>query len=87
MRNDSRVTALAMALLLVLVPFANAIAQTEPGAERGNPGTVTGTEAESPPATRNEERGEGVAEESPAKPFIPSESISADSAISFPVDI
>jgi len=87
MRNESRVTALAIVLLLVLVPFVNAIAQPASGSESGNPGTVTETQAESPPATRNEERGEGVAEESPAEPFIPSESISADSAISFPVDI
>ncbi len=87
MRNESRVTALAMALLLVLVPFVHAIAQPASESESGDPGTITETQAESPPATRNAERGEGVAEESPAEPFIPSESISADSAISFPVDI
>ncbi|GMQ75781.1 MAG: hypothetical protein BMS9Abin01_1039 [Gammaproteobacteria bacterium] len=87
MRNESRVTALVMALLLVLVPFVHAIAQPASESESGNPGRVTETQAESAPATRNEERGEGVAEESPAEPFIPSESISADSAVSFPVDI
>ena len=87
MRNESRVTALAMALLMVLVPFVNAIAQPESGSESGNPGIATETKADSPPAPRNEARGEGVAEESPAEPFIPSERISADSAISFPVDI
>jgi hypothetical protein len=87
MRNESRVTALAIALLSVLVPFVHAVAGPASESESGNPGVVTETQAESPPATRNEERGEGVAEELPAKPFIPSESISADSAISFPVDI
>ncbi len=87
MRNESRITVLAIALLLVLTPFVGALAQPASGPGSGNPDAATETKAETPPATRDEKRGEGVAEELPAEPFIPSESISADSAISFPVDI
>ncbi len=78
---------LAMALLLVLVPFIHAIADPASEPESGDPGTTTETQAESSNATRNAEPAEGDAAESPADPFIPSETISADSAISFPVDI
>ena len=99
MRSESRIGALglapapalarvlAMALLLVLVPFIPAIADPASEPERGDPGTTTETQSESSNATRNGEPAEGDAGESPAAPFIPSETISADSAISFPVDI
>jgi hypothetical protein len=85
MRNESRTLALALllALLLVMVPFIHAIADPASEPESGNPGAVTETQEESSNASGNEK----PAEESPEEPFVPSETISADSAISFPVDI
>ena len=89
MRSESRIGALALALALLLapVPFIHAIADPGSEPESGDPGTTTETQEESTNATRSGEPAEGGAGESPADPFIPSETISADSAISFPVDI
>ncbi len=91
MRNELRIWVLPLvlvsALLLSLVPFIHAMADPASEPESGEQGTSTETQAESSKATRSEQPAEGGSEETPTDPFIPSESISADSAVSFPVDI
>ncbi len=85
MRNESRIGTLALLLVLALVPFAHAIADPASKPESGEP--VTATSAESSNTVGKEKPAEDSGEESPVDPFVPSETISADSAISFPVDI
>ena len=86
MRNRRYSSVLAVAMVCMLAPLAGASA--DPTATSGN-GTPVDTEiqADSPSPSSGEETETLETVEKPAKPFIPSESISADSAISFPVDI
>ena len=87
MRTESRFGILVLALLLVLVPRMGAMADPVPQPENGDQGAATPKESQPSGATRQEKPAAGGVEEPPAEPFIPSESISADSAVSFPVDI
>lgn len=87
MRTEHRTGALVLLALLVWNPFANVYADAATESEGGKSGPVTETQTESSNASRKAEPGESDREETPAEPFIPSESVSADSAVSFPVDI
>ena len=89
MRNESRIRLMVLMLLLLPGPalFIESIADPVSEPESGTQGTATQDQAESSDAARNKKPVEDGSEESPADPFIPSETISSDSAISFPVDI
>lgn len=85
----SRLLVRAPALVLLLTVALAAPAHADPPAEGGGPGAgqaggsapgTAGPRAEAPPAA-------GGAGASGPEPFVPTEKISADSAISFPVDI
>ena len=85
MPNEISLRALALVLLLTFAPLPHA--QTDPasspeGNETGDPGADTPAPGR---ATSGEESSPG--DESGPEPFVPTEKISADSAISFPVDI
>ncbi len=87
MRNKFRTAALALSLLLTLVPFVQGIADpvSEPGSSNATaPAQLPSDSSISEPG---EKSAEGGGNTQPADPFVPSETISADSAISFPVDI
>ncbi len=87
MRNEIRTAALALSLLLTLVPFVQGIADpvSEPGSSNSTaPAQLPSDSSISEPG---EKSAEGGGDTRPADPFVPSETISADSAISFPVDI
>ena len=87
MRNKYRVGALVLTVLLTAAPVSRALSDpaTTPKGEPAQPAVES--PAHSPGATSSESSAAGGAEVKPADPFVPSESISADSAISFPVDI
>lgn len=87
MRNKYRIGAFVVMSLFVLIPLNRAIADPVSEPESSRPGSVTETQTESTDASPREKSGERDTKATPADPFIPSESISADSAISFPVDI
>ena len=87
MRNEYRIGTLGLLLLLALAPFIHAIADPASESESGGPVTTTETRPESSNGVPNRKPAEVSREEAPADPFVPSETISADSAISFPVDI
>lgn len=83
MRIDLRGFLLTGAIALLQLPFAQVRADPEATADTGK--------TEAPAEKSSKSAGDKAATEStseaPAEPFVPSESISADSAISFPVDI
>ena len=85
MRINALLRVLAAALLLAALPFAYATADpaSEPGS--GNSNTVSQPPVETPTTQPGKTPAEGG--DNKTEPFIPSESISADSAVSFPVDI
>ncbi len=87
MQIDARARAFAAVLLLVLLSFVHAMA--DPVSEPGSSDSATPAQppSDSSISEPGEKPVEGGGEESPAEPFVPSETISADSAISFPVDI
>ena len=87
MRNEFRTAALALSLLLALVPFVQGIADpvSEPGS--GNATAPAEPPSDSSISEAGEKSAEGGEKTRPAEPFVPSETISADSAIAFPVDI
>ncbi len=87
MQIDARARAFAAVLMLVLLSFVHAMADpvSEPGS--GNPATPAQPPSDSSISEPGEKSAEGGGSTQPADPFIPSETISADSAISFPVDI
>jgi hypothetical protein len=87
MRNKLRFGALILISLFVLNPCSRAIADPASDPENGKSGPATETQTGSSDASRNDKPGESDRSEAPAEPFIPSESVSADSAVSFPVDI
>lgn len=87
MRNRRRLGALIFTSLLLVTPIIGAVADPTSEPEGAKPESVTETRTESSNATRSKESTEGADKETPDDSFIPSESISADSAISFPVDI
>jgi len=87
MRNDAHTRAFAAVLLLVLLSFVYAMA--DPVSELGSSNSSTPAQppSDSSISEPGEKSAEGGGETAPADPFVPSETISADSAISFPVDI
>jgi len=86
MPNRRYTSVLVVAMVCMLAPLAGAFA--DPTVTSGD-GTTDNTEmqAESSSSSSGEETETPDNVEKPTKSFIPSESISADSAISFPVDI
>lgn len=87
MRNEFRTAALALSLLLTLAPFVQGMADpvSEPGSSNSTaPAQRPSDSSISEPGEKSAEGGENTR---PAEPFVPSETISADSAIAFPVDI
>jgi hypothetical protein len=87
MRTRYQFGALVLTVLLTAAPVSRALSDpaTTPKGEPAQPAAET--RPRSPSATSSESSAAGGAEVKPADPFVPSESISADSAISFPVDI
>ncbi len=87
MRINTRTRAFAAVLLLVLLSFVYAMADpvSEPGS--GNSTAPAQLPSDSSISEPGEKSAEGAGNIQPAVPFVPSETISADSAISFPVDI
>jgi hypothetical protein len=74
-------------LVSILTPIGTANADPTSGPEGTEPKSTAQTVSESPENARNKKPAEDEGGEKPDDSFIPSESISADSAISFPVDI
>jgi hypothetical protein len=87
MRNKLATAILALSLLLTLVPFVQGVADpvSEPGS--GNATAPGKPPSDSSSTGTGEKSAEASENTQPAAPFIPSETISADSAIAFPVDI
>ena len=85
MRNKSRLAVVVLVLPLLLLPGTGAIAgpATQPGQEKDD------SAAQPKPKSQSQKKtpAAGVGEVSPTESFTPSETISADSAVSFPVDI
>lgn len=81
MHSDGRVRFSAVLTLLAALA-SPALSAEEPGSESG---------ASEPPAAAGQATSKETSEQSttaePVEPFVPSESISADSAVAFPVDI
>ena len=87
MRINTCTRAFAAVLLLVLLSFVYAMADpvSEPGS--GDSTAPAQLPSDSSIGEPGEKSAEGGGNTRPADPFVPSETISADSAISFPVDI
>ncbi len=87
MRNEFRTAALALSLLLTLAPFVQGIA--DPVSEPGSSSSTAPAQrpSDSSISEPGEKSAEGGGNTRPAEPFVPSETVSADSAVSFPVDI
>ena len=85
MRISLRLAAVSLALTLLWLVVAGASADpaTPPAQE------TVDTATQSKPAEPNEKNtpARGAGEQAPSDSFTPSETISADSAVSFPVDI
>jgi hypothetical protein len=73
-------------MVFMLTPFAGVSADPAVTSGDGRPVNPE-QQAQSASPSSGEETQAPDRVETPTKPFIPSESISADSAISFPVDI
>lgn len=84
MRNDRGWRGAVLAITLMLAALSQAQTETQTGAEAGAAGETTSE-------TRGANTGDAPAaaggESSGPEPFVPTEKISADSAVSFPVDI
>ena len=87
MRNKQRIGGLSLVLLVVLVPCTHAIADPVAAQGSGDPEKAAVTQPEASDTAQPGKPPPGVGEISQSEPFIPSETISADSAVSFPVDI
>ena len=87
MRNKPRIVRLPLVLLRVLVPCTHAIADPVAAQGSGDPEKSAVTQPEASDTAQPGKPSPGAGESSPSEPFIPSETISADSAVSFPVDI
>ncbi len=82
MPNRVRATVVALALILASAPGHLAGPYADPASK-----PESGKTAESSSESAGKEPAPGGSEPSGPEPFVPSEKISADSAISFPVDI
>lgn len=76
---------LVSSLLVVLTGAASADPAATP--ESADAGSAKSTQSESSKVSGSDKSAAGQIEEKPDEAFVPTESISADSAISFPVDI
>jgi hypothetical protein len=88
MRTDTLIRVLAPALLLIATSFVQATADpvTAPGSsDSDKPAQPPSETPTTQPGEKSAEGGDNT--NTPAEIFVPSESISADSAVSFPVDI
>ena len=86
MRTERYVGVVVVVFACMLAPFTGAVADPAVASGDARPVSPKNEPASSSPSGGERTRESGSAESS-TKPFIPSESISADSAISFPVDI
>ena len=87
MQNSHRAAALALAFLLTATPVTPALSDPQTTAKSGDAQTTGEPPPPSSGASSTQSPAADDAQVKPADPFVPSESISADSAISFPVDI
>ena len=87
MRIDARTGFFAAVVLLTLFAFAHPTAIAGPESGSAESSTLEQTSPGSPTADRDKKTAEGDGKTSPMDPFVPTETIPADSAISFPVDI
>ena len=87
MQNSYRAATLALAFLLTVTPVTPALSDPETTAQSGGAQTAGEAPPRSSGASSSQPPAADGAQVKPADPFVPSESISADSAISFPVDI
>lgn len=83
MRNKLRLAAVTLALPLLLLAGVGAIADPATPSGEGSADSA----AQSKPKQPNQKKPPAPGEQAPADSFTPSETISADSAVSFPVDI
>jgi len=72
-----------LALLLVMPPINDAAADPESKPAQRD----SGVPAQPVDESSAEKADESAGQEQPEEPFVPSETISADGAVSFPVDI
>lgn len=95
MQINNTIKALAVALLSALLVFVHAAADQITDRGSGDSGQPVQTPSVAPPTEPGNESAEDGedsdnsegGETAGIKPFVPSETISADSAIAFPVDI
>lgn len=85
MRISFRLAPVSLVLPLLLLAVAGAVADpaTPPAQETADTATQSKPEQQNPKSTP----ARGAGEQAPTDSFTPSETISADSAVSFPVDI
>ena len=84
---EAQARVLVAVLLLVMVPSVQVIADPVSDPESSVSSTPAETPSSSSTTDGDKKSAEGSDKISPVDPFIPTESIPADSAISFPVDI
>lgn len=82
-RHCASIAALLMAVMSVVSVSADPV--VDPGSSDAETAAQSGTDSSA--GDRDEKSAAAGDETVPAEPFIPSEKISADSAVSFPVDI
>ena len=85
MRNKFRLGIVVLTLPLFLLPGIGAIADPATPPDQGT--TDPATQSQSKPPNQKKSPATSAGKESPTDTFTPSETISADSAVSFPVDI
>lgn len=85
MRSKFRLGVVVLTLPLLLLPVIGAIADPATPSAEGK--TDTATQSRSKSQNQKKSPAKSAGKESPADTFTPSETISADSAVSFPVDI
>ena len=87
MPNERCIRALVAALLLTFVSLPGAYADPAASPQQGGTDEAAGSSPAPAQSAAGEDPDEGGTGASGPEPFVPSEKISADSAISFPVDI
>ena len=87
MRIDLRRGVSLVALLLGLLSFVHVCADPVADGATGDTETAAPSGSDSSAGESGDKSTQDDEDKVPAEPFIPSEKISADSAVSFPVDI
>ena len=85
MRIEAQARVLVAILLLLMVPSSQVVA--DPVSDPDGSASSTPAETPSSSSTADGDKKSTEGSGSPVEPFIPTETIPADSAISFPVDI